>query len=157
MADKNNVHYLPNNKEGPPRSTRKHRRESSGAEEGPSAKQSPNCLPALIKEVIALWKKLSKQLMGHSLMESLSLQVVNSALQLQWEHLWEKSKNGGKAKMPSIRGSVCNLFSLSTHSHSKIIQSFFEGNVKGHKSRPRGDCDSGICCAHNAKAMEHLV
>ena len=65
------VDHLPNDEEDPPMSMRKHRRESSGAEEG--AKRSPICFPGTIKEVVALQKKLSKQLMGHSLAESVSL------------------------------------------------------------------------------------
>ena len=68
MADED-VDYLPNDEDDPPMSTRKRRRESSGAEEGLPAKRSPVRLPGTIEEVVALQKKLSKQLMGHSLTE----------------------------------------------------------------------------------------
>ena len=156
MADED-VDCPPNDEDDPPMSTRKRRRESSGAEEGISAKRSPVCLPGTIEEVVALQKKPSKQLMGHSLTESLSLRVLNAALQLQWEHLRERSRNGGKAKTPGIHGTVCNLFGLSTHSHSKIMPSFFQGNGRGHKSRPRGNCDGSVCHMSSAKAMERLL
>ena len=82
---------------------------------------------------------------------------MNAALQLQWEHLQERSRNGGKARTPGIRGTVCNLFGLSTHSYSKIMLSFFQGNGRGYKSRPRGNCDGGVCCIPNTKAMERLL
>ena len=72
MAEED-IDCLPNDEEDPPMSTRKRRRESSNAEEGVSAKRSPVRLPAMIEEVVAPQKKLSKQLMGHSLAESLSL------------------------------------------------------------------------------------
>ena len=106
MADED-VDCLPNDEDDPPMSTRKRRRESSGAEEGLPAKRSPVRLPGTIEEVVALQKKLSKQLMGHSLAESLSLRVVNAALQLQREHLQETSRNGGTEL--SVTFSACRL------------------------------------------------
>ena len=60
MADED-VDHLPNDEDDPPMSTRKRGRESSGAEEGISAKQSPVRLPGTIEEVVALQKKLSNR------------------------------------------------------------------------------------------------
>ena len=116
MADEDEEH-VPQEDVEEPRVLRKCNREILDPKSAPLAKRIPL---QSIKEITTSQKKMSKQLMGHSVNESLSFQAVNAALHLQMECLQEKSHNGGKAKAPGIRNSICSLFGLSSHSYGKI-------------------------------------
>ena len=96
-------------------------------------------LPVTTKSVSKYLTHLKARLKSKPYDSVASNRVVHAALTLQLEYCKEKvKKDGRKPPPPKVRERVCELFSLSPNTYSKIIKSFFDSVSESYSTGGRG-------------------
>lgn len=85
-------------------------------------------LPKNLQQISQMKNAITKQLRGKDIDANLSLRIVKASLEMQETHLRFNQKIGKKenkgAKPPTVRNTICKLFSISSRTYSNIMSAY---------------------------------